>query len=81
MNYELSRMRRYENVLERVEYTHTDLVRAYLNWVNLSPYQDRNHAWNIYCDVRDGMPVGTNSRLPEIDYIANKKKFAEWNKR
>lgn len=42
-----------------VKYTHDELQKAYVAWVN-AKQQDRNRLWNVYCDIRDGVAVGTN---------------------
>ncbi len=68
--YEESRLRRYR----KVEFTPTTYTReafemAYQTWAMKSPNQNREHEWNIYCDVRDGVNLGTNEKL--MDYQKN----------
>lgn len=60
VKYEDERMTRYKGV-KRVEYPHLNLQAAYSIWV--SAKIDREKMWDVYCDVRDCVPIGTNFNI------------------
>lgn len=59
--YESARLSRYSRITKRVSYTNEQLKIVYDLWAN-HPY-GREHLWDDYCDVRDGVPRGTNTMI------------------
>lgn len=60
-------------------YTEEDIQTAYQVWAN-APRNNRDHEWNLYLDLRDGVPVGTNEanrnkrfQRKHKEYKANKQ--------
>lgn len=49
---------------KRVKYTAKQLQEAYSSWSKLDPEKHdlRMAAWHRYCDVRDGLPLGTSAK-------------------
>lgn len=49
----------------RVKYTQKQLQEAYSTWSRLDPdkFDQRMAAWHRYCDVRDGLPLGTSAKV------------------
>lgn len=49
--------------MSRPPYSHAELQEAYENWVNTPSYKTkaRLRAFEFYCDIRDGLPVGTTA--------------------
>lgn len=60
-DYEHTRLARYGAEPRDVYYSPEDMIKAYLAWAN-HPY-GREHQWDSYSDVRDGVPWGTNARI------------------
>lgn len=49
--------------MKKPNYTHEELIEAYLAWVNAKP--PRTEQWHHYCDVRDGLPLGKSEEIFE----------------
>lgn len=43
------------------KYTDRQVSEAYNDWVR-APYHGRENAWNIYCDHRDNLELGSSER-------------------
>jgi hypothetical protein len=50
---------------KRVKYTAKQLQECYQAWSRLDPEKIdlRTAAWHRYCDVRDGLPLGTSAKV------------------
>ncbi len=59
--YEPTRLSRYSHVKKRTYYSLEDYSWAYLKWANEK--FAREHYWDDYCDMRDGVPQGTNRAI------------------
>lgn len=59
--YEGARLNRYSGIKRNIWYSPEDFLFAYELWAN-HPY-GREHLWDEYCDVRDGVPRGTNTHI------------------
>lgn len=79
-DYEAERMERYKGITQRVEYSADEIRVAYNEWrtIEMTPEcgaRKREPQWNIYCDMRDGMLLGTNRdimlRKPEGESRGN----------
>lgn len=46
-------------MIKKVSYTQDEVLRAYFTWSQMQGAR-REKEWNIYCDYRDGMPIGFN---------------------
>lgn len=60
--YEPTRKGRYGEIRQDVFYTPTEFANAYWDWVK-TPSHKREREWDIYCDVRDAVPPGTNAEV------------------
>lgn len=61
--YEKERLhKRYKNVSSRQKYTVEEFDAAYKAWVT-AELPTRQIRWDAYCDVRDGVPFGTNHKI------------------
>lgn len=58
-DYEPVRLSRYGHVKRDQEYTQAEFHRAFRSWAEASNGR-RYPEWDAYCDVRDGVPRGTN---------------------
>lgn len=56
---------------KRVKYTAAQFQEAYRKWASLSPerWRERQAAWDVYCDVRDGHPPGTSEKIRAYDDV------------
>jgi len=61
IDYERMRMSRYRGVKETVKYPSEEVYARYLGWAT-NPGR-REDLWDLYCDVRDGVPLGTNKKI------------------
>lgn len=61
IDYERTRLSRYGNTPQNACYSNEDLLKAYLAWADEK--MGREPEWNAYCDVRDGVPRGTNKKI------------------
>ena len=61
IEYELTRLGRYKDTKQNVSYTDKDLAYAYYNWAMAGTH--REYQWDLYCDIRDRVPEGTNSAI------------------
>lgn len=57
-------------------YTAEDIQTAYQVWAN-APKNNRDHEWNLYLDMRDGVPHGTNEAKYNKRFQRNGKPFRE----
>lgn len=50
---------------KRIKYTAAQFQEAYRMWASLSPerWRERQAAWDVYCDIRDGHPPGTSEKI------------------
>lgn len=48
-----------------IPYTPEQVQRAYLAWTRIPPEREEQRltAWNLYCDIRDGLPLGTSAKV------------------
>lgn len=61
-DYEKLRLDRYKDLKQpRYNYTHNDLISAFEAWAQAG--SKRDDEWDTYCDIRDGVPEGTNADL------------------
>lgn len=61
IQYESVRLSRYSHVKKRACYSPEDFSWAYQKWSNEK--FAREHYWDDYCDMRDGVPLGTNAAI------------------
>ncbi len=61
LDYERTRLNRYGRDVKTATYTEEEYLEAYNDWVT-HPY-GREHLWDLYCDVRDRVPMGTNATI------------------
>lgn len=59
-DYERLRESRYQGCTREASKMN-DYLEAYFAWAS-APY-GREKEWDTYCDLRDGLPKGTNRRL------------------
>lgn len=65
-NYEVSRSYRYKDHKTEVIYSEHQVQAAYKRWAHC-PDHDRSEEWDVYCDVRDSKPIGTNATIREME--------------
>jgi len=68
-NYEEVRIGRYCREANRQYYSDTEIMQAYQDWAYA--LGKREEEWDIYCDVRDCFPKGTNARIAKERSILN----------
>lgn len=61
-DYEPIRLSRYENVKQGVKYSLDARREAYTEWSEAYT-GSRENLWDVYCDVRDSVPRGTNAKI------------------
>jgi hypothetical protein len=51
--------------LKKIRYSPEQVRDAYLAWTRIptSKEDQRLTAWNLYCDLRDGLPLGTSAKV------------------
>lgn len=69
LEYEQTRESRYGDT-RKVYYSQLTFQGYYEDWARAYPGK-RLPSWNKYCDVRDGVPLGTN------DHIENERRRRE----
>ena len=69
-DYEPVRLARYANCKKRM-YPPSELALAYECWVNANT--PRDYEWDIYCDIRDEVPEGTNQKIREQRSMRNRQ--------
>lgn len=62
IEYEPTRLGRYGDTKRDVGYAPVDLLNAYWEWSH-TPSHKREPEWDLYCDVRDRVPMGTNAKI------------------
>jgi hypothetical protein len=64
-DYEDDRLKRYSDLAENeknIEYDQKELVASYKEWQKAETY-GRDRKWDMYCDIRDGVKIGTNAQI------------------
>lgn len=64
--------------LQKVEYSREELQQAYLKWATGTP-EWRSEEWDHYCDVRDGLPLGTTKSHKIDRYPSHLSQREMWN--
>lgn len=65
VDYELVRCGRYDGTTRNVFYPQIEMLAAYEAWATAYSGK-RELEWDEWCDVRDGVPRGTNAKIRAV---------------